>query len=98
MTMVVDGVNAAGKDLTRANFLAAMESGYVFQDIYNSPLGTFSPASAWPTVYQLRQVTNGHWGCRSATSRTEGNPFHDKGPGVPRAFSFTLRKPPFRRA
>jgi hypothetical protein len=75
MTMAVDEVNAAGKAPNRANFLAAMESGDVFRDIYNSPPVKFSPASACPPSTCFgRSRTAAGW-CRSATSRTEGNPF-----------------------
>ena len=52
----------AGKDLTGAKFLAAMESGDVFQDIFNSPPVKFSPTEHLSaTVYLLQQVKNGRW-------------------------------------
>ena len=52
----------AGKDLTGAKFLAAMESGDVFQDIFNSPPVKFSKDNHLSaTVYLLQQVQNGRW-------------------------------------
>jgi ABC-type branched-subunit amino acid transport system substrate-binding protein len=52
----------AGKDLTGAKFLAAMESGDVFQDIFNSPPVKFSPTEHLSaTVYLLQQIKDGRW-------------------------------------
>ena len=52
----------AGKDLTGAKFLAAMESGDVFQDIFNSPPVKFSKDNHLSaTVFLLQQVQNGRW-------------------------------------
>ena len=52
----------AGKDLTGQKFLAAMESGDVFQDIFNSPPVKFSKTNHLSaTVYLLQQVQNGRW-------------------------------------
>ncbi len=52
----------AGKDLTGQKFLAAMESGDVFQDIFNSPPVKFSPTNHLSaTVFLLQQVKDGRW-------------------------------------
>ena len=52
----------AGKDLTGQKFLAAMESGDVFQDIFNSPPVKFSKDNHLSaTVFLLQQVQNGRW-------------------------------------
>jgi len=52
----------AGKDLTGQKFLAALESGDVFQDIFNSPPVKFSPTQHLSaTVYMLQQVKDGRW-------------------------------------
>lgn len=55
-------VKKAGKDLTGAKVLEAMESGDVFQDIFNSPPTKFSKTSHLATaVTQVQQVKNGRW-------------------------------------
>ena len=52
----------AGKDLTGPKFLAALESGDVFQDIFNSPPVKFSPTNHLSaTVFLLQQVKDGRW-------------------------------------
>jgi ABC-type branched-subunit amino acid transport system substrate-binding protein len=52
----------AGKDLTGQSFLKAMESGDVFQDIFNSPPVKFSPTNHLSaTVFLLQQVKDGRW-------------------------------------
>ena len=52
----------AGKDLTGQKFLAAMESGDVFQDIFNSPPVKFSKDNHLSaTVFLLQQVKDGRW-------------------------------------
>ena len=52
----------AGKDLTGQKFLAAMESGDVFQDIFNSPAVKFSPTQHLSaTVFLLQQIKDGRW-------------------------------------
>jgi branched-chain amino acid transport system substrate-binding protein len=52
----------AGKDLTGQKFLAALESGDVFQDIFNSPPAKFSATEHLSaTVYLLQQVKDGRW-------------------------------------
>ncbi len=52
----------AGKDLTGQSFLKAMESGDVFQDIFNSPPVKFSPTDHLSaTVFLLQQVKDGRW-------------------------------------
>ncbi len=52
----------AGKDLTGAKLLAALESGDVFQDIFNSPPGKFSKTSHLSAeAFLLQQVKNGRW-------------------------------------
>ena len=52
----------AGKDLTGQKFLAAMESGDVFQDIFGSPPVKFSKTDHLSaTVFLLQQVKDGRW-------------------------------------
>jgi branched-chain amino acid transport system substrate-binding protein len=52
----------AGKDLTGKKFLDAMESGDVFQDIFNSPPVKFSKTNHLSaTVFLLQEVKNGRW-------------------------------------
>lgn len=52
----------AGKDLTGAKMLDAMESGDVFQDIFNSPPTKFSKTNHLAsTVTQVQQVKGGRW-------------------------------------
>lgn len=52
----------AGKDLTGAKMLDALESGDVFQDIFNSPPTRFSKTNHLAsTVTQVQQVKNGRW-------------------------------------
>jgi len=54
--------NKAGKDLTGAKMLDAMESGDAFQDIFNSPPTKFSKTNHLAsTVTQVQQVKNGRW-------------------------------------
>ena len=55
-------VNKAGKDLTGQKVLDAMESGDVFQDIFNSPPTKFSKTNHLAsTVTQVQQVKGGRW-------------------------------------
>jgi ABC-type branched-subunit amino acid transport system substrate-binding protein len=55
-------VNKAGKDLTGAKVLDALESGDVFQDIFNSPPTKFSKTNHLATtITQVQQVKNGRW-------------------------------------
>ncbi len=55
-------VKKAGKDLTGAKVLEAMESGDVFQDIFNSPPTKFSKTNHLASaVTQVQQVKNGRW-------------------------------------
>ncbi|MGL5167121.1 MAG: ABC transporter substrate-binding protein [Afipia sp.] len=55
-------VNKAGKDLNGQKVLDAMESGDVFQDIFNSPPTKFSKTNHLAsTVTQVQQVKNGRW-------------------------------------
>jgi ABC-type branched-subunit amino acid transport system substrate-binding protein len=62
VTMFAHYARLAGKDLTGAKFLAAMESGDVFQDIFNSPPAKFSKTQHLSaTVFMLQQVKNGRW-------------------------------------
>ncbi len=52
----------AGKDLTGAKFLAAMESGAVFQDIFGSAPTKFSKTNHLAsTVTSVQEVHNGRW-------------------------------------
>jgi ABC-type branched-subunit amino acid transport system substrate-binding protein len=52
----------AGKDLTGAKMLDALESGDVFQDIFSSPPTTFSKTSHLAsTVTQVQQIQKGRW-------------------------------------
>jgi len=52
----------AGKDLTGAKLLAALESGDVFKDIFNSPPGKFSKTNHLSAnAFLLQQVKNGRW-------------------------------------
>ncbi len=52
----------AGKDLTGQKLLTAMESGDVFQDIFNSPPAKFSPTQHLSAVvYMLQQIKDGRW-------------------------------------
>jgi branched-chain amino acid transport system substrate-binding protein len=53
---------AAGKDLTGQRFLASLESGREFLDIFGSPPVKFSPTNHLAsTVTQVQQVQNGRW-------------------------------------
>ena len=53
---------AAGKELTGQKFLAALESGREFFDIFGSPPVKFSPTNHLAsTVTQVQQVQNGRW-------------------------------------
>ena len=55
-------VNKAGKDLTGQKVLDAMESGDVFNDIFNSPPTKFSKTNHLAsTVTQVQQVKGGRW-------------------------------------
>jgi branched-chain amino acid transport system substrate-binding protein len=55
-------IKLAGKDLTGAKFLDALESGTPFQDIFSSPPVKFSKTSHLPDVItQVQQVQNGRW-------------------------------------
>jgi branched-chain amino acid transport system substrate-binding protein len=52
----------AGKELTGEKMLAALESGNVFQDIFNSPPTKFSKTSHLAsTVTSVQQVQKGRW-------------------------------------
>jgi branched-chain amino acid transport system substrate-binding protein len=52
----------AGKELTGEKFLAALESGNVFQDIFNSPPTKFSKTSHLAsTITSVQQVQKGRW-------------------------------------
>ncbi len=52
----------AGKDLTGAKFLAAMESGKVYQDIFGSAPTKFSKTNHLAsTVTSVQEVQNGRW-------------------------------------
>jgi hypothetical protein len=52
----------AGKDLTGAKMLEALESGDVFQDIFSSPPTKFSKTNHLAsTVTQVQQVKDGRW-------------------------------------
>jgi ABC-type branched-subunit amino acid transport system substrate-binding protein len=52
----------AGKDLTGAKMLDALESGDVFQDIFSSPPTKFSKSSHLAsTVTQVQQIQKGRW-------------------------------------
>jgi branched-chain amino acid transport system substrate-binding protein len=54
--------NKAGKDLTGAKMLDALESGAVFQDIFSSPPTKFSKTNHLATtVTQVQQIKNGRW-------------------------------------
>jgi len=54
--------NKAGKDLTGAKMLDALESGDVFQDIFNSPPTKFSKTNHLAsTITQVQQVVKGRW-------------------------------------
>ena len=53
---------AAGKDLTGQRFLASLESGREFLDIFGSPPVKFSPTNHLAsTVTQVQQIQNGRW-------------------------------------
>jgi branched-chain amino acid transport system substrate-binding protein len=53
---------AVGKDLSGQSFLAALESGREFLDIFGSPPVKFSPTNHLAsTVTQVQQVQNGRW-------------------------------------
>jgi branched-chain amino acid transport system substrate-binding protein len=55
-------VKLAGKDLTGEKLLAALESGNVFQDIFNSPPTKFSKTNHLAsTVTSVQQVQKGRW-------------------------------------
>lgn len=52
----------AGKELTGAKMLEALESGDVFQDIFSSPPTKFSKTDHLAsTVTQVQQIKNGRW-------------------------------------
>jgi branched-chain amino acid transport system substrate-binding protein len=52
----------AGKDLTGAKLLAALESGKEYRDIFGSPPAKFSPTDHLAsTVVQVQQIQNGRW-------------------------------------
>ena len=54
--------NKAGKDLTGAKMLDALESGDVFQDIFSSPPTKFSKTNHLAnTLTQVQQIKNGRW-------------------------------------
>jgi len=54
--------NLAGKDLTGAKLLAALESGKEYRDIFGSPPAKFSPTDHLAsTVVQVQQIQNGRW-------------------------------------
>lgn len=54
--------NKAGKDLTGAKMLDALESGAVFQDIFSSPPTKFSKTNHLAnTLTQVQQIKNGRW-------------------------------------
>ena len=54
--------NLAGKELTGQKFLAALESGKEFRDIFGSPPAKFSSTDHLAsTVFQVQQIQNGHW-------------------------------------
>ena len=54
--------NKAGKDLTGAKMLDSLESGDVFNDIFNSPPTKFSKTNHLATtVTQVQQVKGGRW-------------------------------------
>lgn len=54
--------NLAGKDLTGQKLLAALESGDVFQDIFNSPPTKFSATNHLAsTITQISVIENGRW-------------------------------------
>ena len=53
---------AAGKDLNGKTFLAALESGKEYHDIFGSPPVKFSPTNHLASeVTQVQQVKNGRW-------------------------------------
>jgi ABC-type branched-subunit amino acid transport system substrate-binding protein len=55
-------INAAGKDLSGAKFLAALESGQQYQDIFGAPAVKFSPTNHLASVItQIQQVQSGRW-------------------------------------
>jgi ABC-type branched-subunit amino acid transport system substrate-binding protein len=54
--------NLAGKDLTGQKFLAALESGKEFRDIFGAPPEKFSPTNHLASsVFQVQQIQNGRW-------------------------------------
>jgi hypothetical protein len=54
--------NLAGKDLNGQKLLDALESGNVFQDIFNSPPTKFSKTNHLATtITQVHEVKNGRW-------------------------------------
>lgn len=54
--------NKAGKDLTGAKMLDALESGDVFQDIFSSPPTKFSKTNHLAsTITQVQQIKSGRW-------------------------------------
>lgn len=54
--------NLAGKELTGQKFLAALESGKEFRDIFGSPPAKFSSTDHLAsTVFQVQQIQNGRW-------------------------------------
>lgn len=54
--------NKAGKELTGQKMLDALESGDVFQDIFNSPPTKFSKTNHLAsTITQVQQVKGGRW-------------------------------------
>jgi branched-chain amino acid transport system substrate-binding protein len=54
--------NLAGQDLTGQKFLAALESGAEYHDIFNSPPVKFSQDNHLATeITQVQQIRNGRW-------------------------------------
>ena len=52
----------AGRDLTGQNFLAALESGKEFHDIFGSPAVKFSPTNHLASAETMvQQIQNGRW-------------------------------------
>lgn len=52
----------AGKDMTGKKFLAALESGATFTDIFGAPPTKFSPTNHLSAeLFQVQQVKNGRW-------------------------------------
>ncbi len=62
MTTFAYYANLAGKDLGGQSYLAAMESGKEFRDIFSSPPMKFSQTNhLGSTITQVQQVKNGRW-------------------------------------